>query len=573
MLRRAFCFLLLAASSGQICFLYGEDPRGLSGEHRKWLEEEVPYIIADQERKEFSSLTSASERGAFIEEFWRLRDPDPRTEENEYRSEHNERLRYANERFYDGIPGWKSERGRIYIKHGPPDDTSFVFGGDHLRIAIPNATEVLTEGAADTRGMYPIEFQRPEAELWVYRYLPGAQSTTGNFQVIFARVDPNRLKYLYQVIRKAGAGFNQPYPARVARDSAILNFLRGHYVGGPYRILFAGEYRYPDLDTFYQGVFRPSQVPSLDLLGLNQAIRDLERSPGEVVMERLKRRRRLKEIVRSRVVYESFDMTLQSGTIRSNSKSVMLPLTIGIAPEYQGDTLEVVFELVRNGIVVAHAVDIVELKPRGRPANGKVTGAFLYQTRLAARPGSYELLVYGSLKDRAAVTFLQRKVDLPDYSGQNLKISDLLLFDRVLARDQFYRLEHSASLNLLGGSKPIRLKEKVLIPASDDRFRRRETLTMFFEVYNPGVVEETQEPSLELTCSLKKGGHPVAWLPAQSLDYLTDFEALDSGLRQTSYGLSISLRSLDPGDYAFEVEVFDEILKQKVAREVSFTVY
>ena len=498
---------------------------------------------------------------------------NPTTEENEYRSEHYQRIRYANERFHDGIPGWKSERGRIYIMHGPPDDTSFIFGGDQLRIGIPNATEVLTEGAADSRGMYPIEFQQPEAELWVYRHLPGAQSTTGNFQVIFARVDPNRMKNLFQVIRKAGTGFNQPYPARVARDSAILNFLRGHYVGGPYHILYAGEYRFPDLDTFYQSVFRPLQVPSFDLLGMNQAMRDLERSPGEVIMERLNRRKRLKEIVRSRVVYESFDLTLQSGAIRTGHKAVALPITVGISPEYEGDTLELVLELVRGGIVVAHVVDIVELEPRGSPVNGKVTGAFLYQTRLAARPGNYELLVYGSLKDHSAVTFLQRKVELADYSGQSLSISDLLLFDRVLTKDQFYRLEQTASLNLLGESKPIQLKESVLIPAPDTRFRRRETLTVFFEVYNPGVVEETEEPLLDLSCRLIKGGLPVASLPARSLDYLTDFETVDSGLRQTSYGLSIALSSLDPGDYEFEVEVFDEVLNQKVAKKVHFTVY
>jgi GWxTD domain-containing protein len=573
MLQRALCFLLLAVSFGRVLLLHGEDSQELSGEHRKWIEQEVIYIISDQERKEFSSLTSASERDAFIDEFWRLRDPDPTTEENEYRSEHYERIRYANERFHDGIPGWKSERGRIYIKHGPPDDISFVFGGDQLRIAISNATEVLTEGAADSRGMYPVEFQRPEAEIWVYRYLPGMQSTTGNFQVIFATVDPSRLKALFQVIRKAGTGINQPYPARVARDSAILDFLRGHYVGGPYRILYAGEYRFPDLDTFYQGVFHPSQVPSFDLLGMNQAMRDLERSPGEVIMERLNRRRRLKEIVRSRVVYESFDMTLQCGTLRTGPDAVTLPITIGISPEYDSDTLELVLELVRGGIIVAHIVDIVELEPRRRPADGEVTGTFLYQTRLAARPGNYDLLVYGSLKDHSAVTFLQRKVELPDYSGGNLKISDLLLFDRVLARDQFYRLEQTAALNLLGESKPIQLKENVLIPAPDSRFRRRETLTIFFEVYNPGVVDDTQEPLLNLSCRLSKGGLPVASLPAQSLDYFTDFEARDSGLRQTSYGLSISLRSLDPGDYEFEVAVFDEVLKQKVTKEVYFTVY
>jgi hypothetical protein len=96
---------------------------------------------------------------------------------------------------------------------------------------------------------------------------------------------------------------------------------------------------------------------------------------------------------------------------------------------------------------------------------------------------------------------------------------------------------------------------------------------MYFEVYNPGVSGKTDEPSLELKCRLKKGEHPVAWLPSQSLNYLTDTRLRDSDLKRTSYALSIALRSLSPGNYAFEVEVFDEILETKVVNEVSFTVY
>ena len=100
MVLRVCSFLLLAFLFDQWVLL-GEDSAGLSGSHRAWLEEEVPYIIADQERSEFLNLSTDTERDAFIDEFWRMRDPDPTTEENEYRSEHYQRIRSL---FHPGMP-------------------------------------------------------------------------------------------------------------------------------------------------------------------------------------------------------------------------------------------------------------------------------------------------------------------------------------------------------------------------------------------------------------------------------------------------------------------------------------
>ena len=90
--------------------------------YKRWLNEEVIYIISDEERKAFSRLQTDEERQEFIEQFWLRRDPTPDTEENEYREEHYRRIAYANEQFASGFPGWKSYRGMIYIKYGPPDE-------------------------------------------------------------------------------------------------------------------------------------------------------------------------------------------------------------------------------------------------------------------------------------------------------------------------------------------------------------------------------------------------------------------------------------------------------------------
>ncbi len=88
--------------------------------YKKWLEEDVLYIISDEERAVFNELTTDEEKEQFIEQFWFRRDPDARTSENEFKAEHYRRIAYANEKFTSGDRGWMTDRGRTYIIHGPP---------------------------------------------------------------------------------------------------------------------------------------------------------------------------------------------------------------------------------------------------------------------------------------------------------------------------------------------------------------------------------------------------------------------------------------------------------------------
>jgi GWxTD domain-containing protein len=86
-----------------------------------WLQQDAAYIITPRERAEFLRLHTDEERAAFIKEFWLRRDPTPGTPRNEFREEHYRRIAYANEHFWGRVPGWKTDRGRIYIVNGPPD--------------------------------------------------------------------------------------------------------------------------------------------------------------------------------------------------------------------------------------------------------------------------------------------------------------------------------------------------------------------------------------------------------------------------------------------------------------------
>jgi GWxTD domain-containing protein len=138
--------------------------------YKNWLNEEVAYIITNEEKKAFNRLETDEEREQFVEQFWLRRDPTPDTEENEYREEHYRRIAWANERFASGIPGWKTDRGMIYIKYGPPDEIEGQSqGGVYER--------PIAEGGGTT-STYPFE-------QWRYRHIEGI----GN-DIVIEFVDP-----------------------------------------------------------------------------------------------------------------------------------------------------------------------------------------------------------------------------------------------------------------------------------------------------------------------------------------------------------------------------------------------
>ena len=130
----------------------------LKGTYKTWLNEEVPYIITDEERKAFMSLSNDEERDSFIEKFWQRRNPNPDSPENEFREEHYRRIAYANEHFAAGKPGWKTDRGHIYIAFGPAGQHRLASFRRHVRA--PHGRR--------RRRDHHIPF-----EVWHYRYLEG----------------------------------------------------------------------------------------------------------------------------------------------------------------------------------------------------------------------------------------------------------------------------------------------------------------------------------------------------------------------------------------------------------------
>src|SRR3954471_20654699 len=130
----------------------------LGTSYKKWLDQDVRWIITDDERKAFMQLSNNEERDQFIEAFWQRRNPNPDSEDNEFKDEHYRRIEYANEHFPAGKPGWMTDRGRIYIVYGPADEVeSHPSGGTYER--------PMEEGGGET-STFPFED-------WRYRYIEG----------------------------------------------------------------------------------------------------------------------------------------------------------------------------------------------------------------------------------------------------------------------------------------------------------------------------------------------------------------------------------------------------------------
>jgi GWxTD domain-containing protein len=157
-------FLPLAASTS-----YAQDalppesnpaPKDCWESHKNWIKKDVAYIITSEEKKAFGKLKTDEDCEDFIENFWRRRDPNPDTEINEFRDEYYERIKYANENFESGIPGWMTDRGRIYIVWGKPDKVEKGYATFEENLSVPY-------------------------EKWLYTYLEGIG---GDVEITF--IDP-----------------------------------------------------------------------------------------------------------------------------------------------------------------------------------------------------------------------------------------------------------------------------------------------------------------------------------------------------------------------------------------------
>jgi GWxTD domain-containing protein len=122
-------------------------------EYRRWLAEDVRWIIQGEERESFLRLTSDRDRDQFVTNFWERRNPSPGSQENTFKNEHYRRLVFSNEHFAARLAGWRTDRGRIYTVYGPPDS-------------------IVTHASTPTK---------PVDEIWLYCHLKGQENVSLKF--------------------------------------------------------------------------------------------------------------------------------------------------------------------------------------------------------------------------------------------------------------------------------------------------------------------------------------------------------------------------------------------------------
>ena len=530
---RLTMFSLFAASS--ICPTFGQDktksqdpmdkPRNVKPELKKaykdWLEKDVTYVITDEERKAFKKLATDDERERFIEEFWRRRDPDPDTDENEFKEEYYERIAYANEHFSSGIPGWKTDRGRIWIMYGKPDEReTHPMGGSYERPSY--------EGGGNTT-TYPFE-------VWFYRYLAGVGSgveiefvdPTGSGEYRIAR-NPNEKDAMLMI---PGAGLT------LAEELGLSN--KGDRIAG------VGSVGNPN----YQ---REQDSPFSRL----QLLADLSRPPQVKFND-------LATAVNTGVVEENpLNFDVQIDFFRQSDERVITAFTI------QAENRDLVFQdsgglqqarmniFGRITSVAGRRVGIFEDPVVTTATPEELTEAkdrkSAYQKAVPLQPGTYKVDVIVRDTASGATGIKHVGFTVPKYDQAKLSTSTLVL----AAKLESLQDQPAVGQFVIGTTK--------VIPNVAGIYHRGQPIGVYLQIYNAGIDQTTLRPSVDVEYVLTKDGKEVG-------KQAEDWHGLsDSGQRLTLARL-LDSRQLAFGDYELAIRIRDRVSGQSLAPSQKFSV-
>lgn len=487
--------------------------------YKKWIDEEVPYIITDTERQAFKKLTTDDEREQFIENFWERRNPNPGDPENEFKEEYYRRIAYANEHFASGIPGWKTDRGRIYIMYGPPNEIdNHDSGGTYERPA--------EEGGGET-STYPFED-------WTYNYIEGIGSNiklefvdptmSGEFHLT---MDPGEKDALLHV---PGAGLTLLESMGMASKTDRFMRTDGMTIGQPLGGLPESMEEFTRLDTFAK-IFRPPAVKFDDL----------------------------KASVTHKITSQILPFQVRTDFVRITDDAVLTPITIQVANkdlQFQNKdgimhaSLDIYGQLTTPSGRVATsfdqgvAVDMPEHDFQNFPDRKEV-----YQRALPLKPGLYKLSLVLKDENSGNIGYLDEGIRVPRYDDDKLSSSSLILADLI---QQVPTTQVGTGMFVIGSTKVRPSVQKV--------FTRDQDLGIYMQVYNLAQDPTTHKPSAEIDYSLTKDGKSL---------YSTTEKAQTA---QVTISKTLPLKSLAPGEYKLEIKVTDNVSKQSVMEPATFQV-
>lgn len=493
--------------------------------YNKWLKEDVRYIIADEERAVFEQLTTAEEKEQFIEQFWFRRDPNPLTAENEYKEEHYRRIAYANEHFRSGKPGWLTDRGRIYIIHGPPADIeTYAGGGSYNR--------PLNEGGGTTT-TYPFE-------VWRYRHIEALGS-----DIILEFIDPS-FSGEYRLARHPdekdallhvpGAGLT------IAEETGMAQKMDRPYFTGD------RDYLYSDRlarDNPFERYERYARV----------------QGPAEV------KYKDLKELVDVDISFSSLTMQVHEDYFRLNKDRALVPVTLQFPnselsfKEQEGTYLArlAVYGIVTslsNRVVAEFEDDLLTSYSRQNIDSG-LQESSIYQKILALDLNNrYKLDLILKDLNSEKVGVVSKALIPPSFTQEGLQTSTVILSNSI---QQLAEVPDSPEMFVLGDIK--------IRPSLDREFASGSSLGVYFHTYNFGVDQATLKPSLRIAYSVLKDGKLVS----HGVDETDESLQFYSGRRAVIVSL-LGLEDFEPGEYQLKVEVTDRLTHQSVLLEEDFVV-
>jgi GWxTD domain-containing protein len=497
----------------------------LATPYKKWLSEDVAYIITDSERKAFLGLETNEERENFIEQFWQRRNPDPDSVDNTYKEEHYRRIAYANEHFASGFAGWRSDRGRIYIMYGKPDDLESHTQGESWE-------RPLDQGGGQT-STYAYED-------WTYHYIEGIGENvelefvdttgTGEFHLT---TDPSEKDALLYV---PGAGLTLAEQEGLSCKSArFLNSDGSHMAPSVYgaRGTSLDEFSRLELEA---KIFTPPTVKFKDL----------------------------EEVVSSRIVRDQIKFDYRFDFMRVAGDTVLVPITLQIPNNqlsYQSKdgihtaTLNLFARVTTlSGRTVQTFEDTVRRDFPDSLLQASLKTSSIYQKALPLRSGLYRLDVV--LKDTTSnnVGVINTRLAVPPFGDDELQASTLILADEiapVAAKDI------GIGMFVIGSTK--------VRPKLDQSFGANQAVGLYFQVYNLKIDQNTHKNNASVDIQIFQGDKSVKHVTQTS-------EQLHESGEQLTVQESIPAQTLPPGNYRIEIKTTDALANQSISRSAEFKV-
>ena len=492
--------------------------------YKQWLNEDVVYIISPEERQAFLQLETNEEREQFIEQFWLRRSNNPDLPDNDFKEEHYRRIAYANEHFASGIPGWKTDRGRMYIMWGPADEVeSHPTGGTYDR--------PMEEGGGST-STYPWE-------TWRYRYMEGIGEN-----VIWEFVDPS------------GSGEYHLTMDPSEKDALL------HVPGAGLSLLESmGMASKTDRFTRSDGTNLPTslggQPASMNEFNRLEQYSKAFKPPAVKYKD-------LEAIVTARIVRDQLHFNWRTDYLKVTNDTVLVPVTVQIPNnQLSFESKEGVHSATLNifgrvstltGRVVQTFEDPVSRDFPESLFQRSLKLQSIYQKAVPLRPGLYRLDIVIKDVKSGNVGVINSRLQVPRYDDETLEASSLILADQ---------LEHVPAKQI--GTGQFVLGSSKVRPKLDGEFPANEKLGIYMQVYNLKPDEKTHKSNATFQYTVKKGNEQVM-----------QFKETSEEMKQTGEQVTIErllpLATLAPGKYSLEVVATDTLSNKTVSKSADFIV-